>query len=308
MAIPKEHRRLAFEHTRIESYPRQLEDIVRLKKLFPGGFLPVALEDAGQFLLNVPPKAGHDSKNPAQERAVLTRWVEEVAPEMETLPPGTVNLTTSNITVEGMPFPVTLVRRTTDPAYAGGPGIGIAVDWNPSVEEDRVKRYVKALEDKCPKLAAASDVGKSVLLRKSALVLEDIDCSLSGSSIVAATLVKAVAQVPTLVLPSEVVLVQDRGAVTLQLHIAREDGHFLEHLVPLELTPWDIDPARKMLRRRGRRFDQRLNRGIGTPMPLSVRLSPGNNKTPPSKDASPWAILGSNQWLPPCERGALPLS
>jgi hypothetical protein len=109
----------------------------------------------------------------------------------------------------------------------------------------RLDRYASALERKSPKLVrAARTEGRSVL------VLEDIDSALSGLHVVQAKLPLAASRIEGLALPSEVVLVQDIGAVTLRLILIRENGEWLDPAIALPLTPADVDPARPILRRR----------------------------------------------------------
>jgi hypothetical protein len=162
---------LAFEHTRIESYTGQLDDIIRFKTLLSPLEEDLCREElpAGIFSLGIQVGALEGAKDGESIRPLLSAWVLKKAPSLTMgKPPG--HMITEKL--EGVPFEVTLSR------FSGTSRYPFQIKWKcpENLEELRRYRIRKALDDKLTKLSDMKAEG-----RKTVLVLESADVALGSA-------------------------------------------------------------------------------------------------------------------------------
>jgi len=189
---------IVLEHTKIESYPEQIVDGCRIKKLLG----PIKSEFEGQL-----PLPGHyelliaigavkGAKQSKLIRERLIKWIEEKAPLLKI---GSSDVAPEHYISEkpaGVPFEVTLYR------WPGRDGKFTWCLFAPEDLEDmRERRISKALEEKCPKLCKAKGSN-----RISILLLESDDISLANSFLISRALAKEIASRPDV--PDEIYLAE----------------------------------------------------------------------------------------------------
>jgi hypothetical protein len=167
----------ALEHTRIESFPDQLLDDRQLLDLLE----PLTSELRGSvgvpgiFHLAVAPRAVAGATPARDIRAALASWVRKHAPTLAVGSPLTAPHHTITEAPPGVPFEVTLTRWP-------GPNRGdvrLMRNVPADLEDQRVTRLTKALDDKITKLLAASDGDIT-----SVLILEDTDVALANLGLI----------------------------------------------------------------------------------------------------------------------------
>jgi hypothetical protein len=173
---------LAFEHTRIESYTGQIDDIIRFKTLLRPLEEDLCREElpAGIISLGIQVGALEGAKDGESIRPLLSAWVLNKAPSLTMgKPPG--HMITEKL--EGVPFEVTLSR------YAGISRYPFQIKWMcpENLEELRRHRIRKAFDDKLTKLSDMKAEGKQTVL-----VLESSDVALGSAPDIGIAVVSAV--------------------------------------------------------------------------------------------------------------------
>ena len=173
---------MVVEHTRIESYPEQIEDWSQVRKLLEPlregleGKLPAP----GHYELAVDIGACKGAKDTKEIQKALVKWIERKAPSLRVGSPEVAPEHCIKERPDGVPFEVTLCR------WPGNDGkFYLAENAPDDLQERRRERISKALEDKCPKLCKARGDA-----RRSALVLELDDISLGSHISVGQALVE----------------------------------------------------------------------------------------------------------------------
>lgn len=170
--------RYAVEHTRLESYAGQIENEARLRRLilpvreFLRARLPGSHVLAVRLSETQVARIGYEDAH--QEIIALTLAAAPTLKDGETV----------SLPSTGLPFTVQLHRRS-------GTGAHVAIHCLIEGDEDdlRLLRMRRALEDKCPKLAAWAVDG-----RTSVLALEADDIQLSNASVAFAAFRKAIGE------------------------------------------------------------------------------------------------------------------
>lgn len=171
---------IVVEHTRIESYPGQVDDRAAMARIFPrGGIELPEYPPAGHYTLGVRPGALSAVPFVARSRVVptLVQWVTTHIEDVPWPPkPGNpIYLAGSDPTI---PLEWALWRMLPDSVGLVGPYarvIQIGYLRPPTLEAMRTERLTRALDSKVPKLLAAA-AGR----RRSILVLEERDTVLSS--------------------------------------------------------------------------------------------------------------------------------
>lgn len=151
------------EHTRIESYPKQIEDGRKLFDLLEP--IKAGLQDAipvGRYRLTI--KALTSTQLSYKEhrkiRDKIKAWVMEKAPLLIPTDRKAASVTENP---KGVPFEITLTRGVSNT-----PGVYIARYVPEDLEVLRLQRMKTALSEKCPKLSKAKmKADRSVLLLES---------------------------------------------------------------------------------------------------------------------------------------------
>jgi len=157
---------IVLEHTRIESYPGQIDDSVRIWQLLkPLESMPSSkLPTPGDYHLSIAIGAVKGAKATKPIQSALNVWIQEKAPLLQ-LPSPYEPFDKHYLKgkPQGVPFEVTLYR------FQGGDGkfcINLAAPKD--LEQKTRERIGIALEEKCPKLCIArGDKRMSVLLFES---------------------------------------------------------------------------------------------------------------------------------------------
>ncbi len=177
--------RFAIEHTRIESFPKQIGEGKRFAQLLG----PLETELAGKlpgafFLIVDVGTAKAPSAQHAELRKALSEWIlakgAALDPEEQTGPHGNCKITESP---PGVPFEVTLHR---DSNYDSR--LFIIQNLTGDLESLRRDRIREALSRKCPKLLEAQKEG-----RVSVLILESDDIALANQVAIAEATVEELA-------------------------------------------------------------------------------------------------------------------
>jgi hypothetical protein len=157
---------IVFEHTRIESYPGQIDDSVRIRQLLKPlesmlvGKLPIP----GDYHLSIDIGTVKGAKATKPIQSALTAWIQEKSPLLQ-LPSPYEPFDKHYLKgkPKGVPFEVTLYR------FQGGNGkFWITLAAPKDLEKKIRERIGIALEKKCPKLRTArSDKRMSILLFES---------------------------------------------------------------------------------------------------------------------------------------------
>jgi hypothetical protein len=172
----------ALEHTGIEPFTGQIEGGEHSRRLFGGmperlsGFLPA--EDSVELHVPAGATTGLRRKQVAQIQDALVAWVREMVPHLPTAPYGSYMSPIREVTVPGVPFPVSLYRMGAMGPMRGRFGVRhIAPD---DLESARVERLRTACDGKFPKLAAWKQDHDA----HTVLVLEDGDIQLTNAELV----------------------------------------------------------------------------------------------------------------------------
>jgi hypothetical protein len=208
------------EHTRIESFPEQIDDRLAIHRYFPKGGPQIAgRNDAGKFSLSVLPGAvvALTRRQRQVVAPVLTDWVTE---HLDRVPwPHTPS---EPICLIGghpeLPFRWMLWRWVPDDIGLAGPHANVVPIRHalpPDLESLRIQRLTRTLADKVPKLLAAG-AGH----RRSILVLEDRDRDMSGPLLVSQALQAAAADQ---LLPDVIYTLWTRGSDPI-MGVLYEDG------------------------------------------------------------------------------------
>jgi len=168
------------EHTRIETYPKQIEDNHRFNQLmgpleskFQG-----KLPSPGYYQLGIPIKASLTSMNIDAIRDKITVWVKNKASDLA-LGKRIVEIP------DGVPFQVSLSRQEAVVEAIKGRCL-IHRYFTGDLQINRRERIQEALSKKCPKLHSAKlGIGKS----RSVLVLESDDIALANHHDIADVLI-----------------------------------------------------------------------------------------------------------------------
>lgn len=180
------------EHTRIESFPEQIEDRLAIHGYFPrdGPQIP-GRNDAGKFILSILPGTvrGLTRRQRRLVSSAIATWVTENLDRVPWphVPPEPTYLLGGH---PELPFEWALWRWVPDDIGLAGPYanvVPIRAAQPPDLESLRLRRLEQTLSNKLPKLLAAS-AGH----RRSILVLEDRDPDMSGPLLVSAALHAAV--------------------------------------------------------------------------------------------------------------------
>lgn len=159
---------IVLEHTRIESYPKQIEDWSQVRKLLKPleKILTKKLPMPGHYVLAVEVGAIKGAKNTESIQKALIKWIKNKAPSLQLGSPETAPGHYIREKPEGVPFEVYLYRWPRNDGK-----FWIQENAPDDLENKRRKRINEALEDKCPKLwKAKGDKRTSILL----LELDDI--------------------------------------------------------------------------------------------------------------------------------------
>lgn len=161
---------IIIEHTRIESYPEQIGEDIRVKKLIG----PVIKKLDGKM-----PKPGHyrlclhvgavkgvKYKDSTKLQLALEDWIIKKAPTLEIGSPNTAPCHYVKEKPDGVPFEVTLYRW---PCRDGR--ICCSLVCSDDLEQQQIQRIQRALRDKCPKLQDAKNSNNISIL---VLELNDI--------------------------------------------------------------------------------------------------------------------------------------
>jgi hypothetical protein len=154
---------IVLEHTRIESYTNQIAESKWAKELFEPikialkGKLPIH----SKFELCVDSNDLSGARNKKDIQKILTEWIVRTAPTLQL--PSEAPLHMVRTMLSGVPFEITLCRWEGDKGKFSYPLF--APD---ELENERLKRIKKALDEKCPKLMKARNQdGNSILLLES---------------------------------------------------------------------------------------------------------------------------------------------
>ncbi len=163
---------LVLEHTRIESYTKQIEDwcqVIRLLKPLEK-MLANKLPKPGHYVLAVKVGATKGAKSTEIIQQALIKWIKKKAPFLQLGSPEVAPDHYVREQPEGVPFEVNLYR------WPRNDGKFWIQEYAPDdLEDKRRKRISIALDDKCPKLWKAK--GEK---RTSILLLELNDLSLGS--------------------------------------------------------------------------------------------------------------------------------
>jgi hypothetical protein len=204
----------AIEHTLVESFVGQLTDDAKFDKLIAPIEAQLAGNLPGTYRLGVDVGVSTDARvryDDAQRR--IRAAVIEAAPNLAVDKAVT-------LTIEGIPFPVYLSRRSQD-------GSKILVRrFVSDVEPSRLDRIRRALADKCPKLLAARTEG-----RLSILALESNDGALANYNVVGLAVEQALKERDDP--PDLVMLVETDGlfygwVIRNETGIQLRDGFYME--------------------------------------------------------------------------------
>jgi len=163
---------IVLEHTRIESYTKQIEDWSQIWKLLKPfeAKLEGKLPTPGYYNLSVDVKATKGAKSTKRIQKALIKWIREKAPLLQLGCPEVAPAHCIIETPDGVPFQVTLCR------WPGNNGkFSISEHTPDNLEEMRKERIKEALNEKCPKLLKAKEG-----YRNSLLLLELNDISLGN--------------------------------------------------------------------------------------------------------------------------------
>lgn len=172
----------ALEHTRVESFIRQIEDDQQFTNLLSplptmvGDTLPVP----GRYLLVVHPRALKGALQASKIREALAAWIRDKAPTLAVRSPGTSPSARHYVRERppAVPFDVSLYRF---PGRGGKVRIGRSVPEE--LERERLRRIRVALDAKLPKLRSEKENG-----RVSVLVLESDDLPNANHALIAEAL------------------------------------------------------------------------------------------------------------------------
>ncbi|NQT01721.1 MAG: hypothetical protein HQ580_06850 [Planctomycetes bacterium] len=163
---------MVLEHTRIESYPQQIEDWNHIRKLLKPlkevfiGKLPTP----GHYELSVDVGAVKGAKQTQIIQQALIKWIKKKAPLLKLGSPDVAPNHYKREKPDGVPFEVTLYR------WPGNDGKFWITENAPlDLAEKKRERIREALEEKCPKLWRAKENK-----RISILVFELDDISLGN--------------------------------------------------------------------------------------------------------------------------------
>ena len=181
-----EHGLIAVEHTTIESYQLQITEQKALQAMFPLGGPEIAeLPNAGQFHLLV--RVDELRRVPHGERRrvepAVAAWIRSVLPSVPwPHVPGKPTFVRGQI--DHPPLEVSLERWIADVGFAGPLARVVSVGfWRPGdIEERRKARLEETLVRRLPKLLAAADGARTIL------VLEDRDMHMSAPGLVSRAL------------------------------------------------------------------------------------------------------------------------
>lgn len=163
---------MVLEHTRIESYPYQIDDWSQIRKLLKPlqTMLDAKLPAPGNYVLSVDVGATKGAKRTEVIQKALIKWIKEKAPLLQLGSPDVAPDHYKREKPDGVPFEVTLYR------WPGNDGKFLIIEDAPAdLAEKKRERIREALEEKCPKLWRAR--GNK---RVSILVLELDDISLGN--------------------------------------------------------------------------------------------------------------------------------
>lgn len=159
---------IVLEHTRIESYPNQIEDWSQVRRLLKPleKILAKQLPMPGHYELAVKVGAIKGAKNTESIQRALIKWIRKQAPSLQLGSPEVAPRHYVREKPDGVPFEVYLYR------WPRNDGKFWIREYAPDdLEGKRRKRINEALADKCPKLwKAKGDKRTSILL----LELDDI--------------------------------------------------------------------------------------------------------------------------------------
>lgn len=163
--LKHENGEIVIEHTRIESYPKQIDDWKQVGKLLDPlrkelqGRLP-----SGNYDICVDIFAVRGAKKTKEIQDALIKWIIEKAPSIKVGPPDTAPEHCVREKPDGVPFEVNLCR------WPGEDGKIFIMESAPEdrvLQELRRKKIKEALDKKCPKLLEAKKKckkGNSILL------------------------------------------------------------------------------------------------------------------------------------------------
>ena len=227
--------RFVVEHTRIESFPGQIQDGKQFMDLLDAleTSLPPKLA-AGTYEVIVPVGVAALVPRKRQQavRDAIEQWVVDTAPTLALGPDDDDRPDTPwSVTAQpvGAPFEVTLQRRPPDDTTV----VFLARFEPPDMEAARRQRVRTALDRKCPKLAAAK-IAEGAL---SVLLLESDDIALANRHVVSAAVIAELqsrTDVPDVVLLAET----DRG-VSWYLWVIKEGAEQYPDL--RHPGPYDVD-------------------------------------------------------------------
>jgi hypothetical protein len=152
MLIKSSSVEMVLEHTRIESYPQQIEDWNHIRQLLnplKEVFID-KLPTPGHYELAVDVGAVKGAKQTQIIQQALIKWIKEKAPFLKLGSPDVAPYHYKREKPDGVPFEVTLYR------WPGNDGKFWIIENAPSdLEEKNTERIREALKEKCPKLLRA---------------------------------------------------------------------------------------------------------------------------------------------------------
>ena len=156
---------IVLEHTRIESYPKQIEDWSQVRRLLKPleEILDKQLPMPGHYELAVKVGAAKGAKNTESIQKALIKWIKKQAPALQLGSPEVAPKHYTSGRPEGVPFEVSLYRWPRNDGK-----FWIVENAPDDLESKRRERIHEALMDKCPKLwKAKEDKRTSILLLES---------------------------------------------------------------------------------------------------------------------------------------------
>jgi len=153
---------IVLEHTRIESYPKQIEDWSQVRRLLKPleGILKKKLPMPGHYELAIDVWGTKGAKRKDSIQKDLIKWIKDTAPSLKLGSPETAPFHSKKAKPNGVPFEVTLYR------WPGNDGkFRVVLNAPDELADKRRERIRKALEEKCPKLQKAKgDKRTSILI------------------------------------------------------------------------------------------------------------------------------------------------
>ena len=195
-------RRVAIEHTSIDSIPFQRRDDKRFIKLLGPleSELSGKLPTPGHYHLHIHMNAIPTGVDWADVRRWIYRWCQKVAPSLEIGDPSTAPRHFVRGVPQGVPFEVTLYRW---PGQDGQFKIGRFSPADADLENQREEVVYQALVSRGTKVAGYGRKGFRTML-----VLESKDIALANFSVIGQAFVNATKRVCSAQLPDEVYLVE----------------------------------------------------------------------------------------------------